>query len=101
MCGQCLSNAEAVAGGIALAVAVFRDPVHTRLADAGLVAPIDLVGRNARTVTFLRSLDLDPVDILGAGVVEAADRWVRPERRRYAPWRSFLPIGSQRRLAAQ
>jgi hypothetical protein len=100
MCGQCLSNAEAVAAGVAFAVAAFKDPVHARLADAGLVPPIDHVGRDVRTVSFLRSLDLDPVEILGAPVVAAADRWVRPEPV-YAGRRSLLPIGSQRRLAVQ
>jgi hypothetical protein len=100
MCGQCLSNAEAVAAGLVLAVAALKDPVHARLADAGVVPPIDYVGRDARTVSFLRSLDLDPVEILGAEVVAAADRWVRPEPV-YVGWRSFLPIGSQRRLAVQ
>jgi hypothetical protein len=100
MCGQCLSAAETAAASAALAVSIFKDPVHRRLAEAGLAPAIDVVGRNARTVMFLRSLDLDPVEILGATVVADADRWVKPAPF-YAWPRWARPIGSQSRLAAQ
>lgn len=83
-----------------MAVAAFKDPVQDRLAEAGLAPPVDRVGRNHRTVQFLRSLELDPVDILGERVVIESDAWVRPAPF-YPAWRSLLPIGSQRRLAVQ
>ena len=97
MCANCLNTAEVVAGHVGLAAAVLREPVHNLLASAGLVAPVDPVRRDARTVAFLRSLDLDPVEILGSAAVAAADAWVP---RAYEPRRSARPIGSQSLLTA-
>jgi hypothetical protein len=91
MCASCVSSTEVIAGQAALAFAVLREPVHRLLADAGVVAPIDPVKRDVRTVAFLRSLDLDPVDILGAGTVAAADAWspsVHERVRFVLRWRS-------------
>ena len=95
---NCVSHGEVVAGQIGLAVAVFREPVHNMLASAGLVAPLDPVKRDVRTVAFLRGLDLDPVEVLGADAVRAADAWmpVPYERVRWA-----LPIASQSLLSVQ
>ena len=98
MCMNCVSSTEVVLGQVGLAAAVLRDPVHRALASAGLVAPIDPVKRDVRTVAFLRSLDLDPVEVLGAEVVAGADAWVPVP---YARRRSALPIGSHSLLAAQ
>jgi hypothetical protein len=98
MCMNCVSSTEVVLGQVALAAAVLRDPVHRALATAGLVAPIDPVKRDVRTVDFLRSLDLDPVAVLGSEVVSDADAWVPVP---YARRRSALPIGSQSLLTAQ
>ena len=58
------------------------------------------------TVAFLRSLDLDPVEVLGADVVAAAAAWTAPQpaaglaglARRFA---SARPIGSQSLLTTQ
>lgn len=101
VCTNCLSTAETYAAQAALVVAIVKDPFRRALADAGLIAPVDLVGRDARTVTFLRSLDLDPVEILGAEAVAAADQWVPQERVPVlARLRSALPIGSHRALSA-
>ena len=58
------------------------------------------------TVAFLRSLDLDPVEVLGADVVAAAEAWTAPQpagglaglARRFA---SARPIGSQSLLTTQ
>ena len=80
MCVNCLSHAEVVAGNVALTAAVLKAPVHRFLADAGLVAPPNHLGRDAHTVAFLRKLDLDPVAILGADVVTDADDWVAAGR---------------------
>jgi hypothetical protein len=98
MCASCVSTVEVAFGQAALAAAVLRGPVHRLLADAGVVAPIDLVARDVRTVSFLRSLDLDPVEVLGAQAVAAADAWVPGA---YAPRRSARPIGSHNLLTAQ
>jgi hypothetical protein len=75
MCGSCLTQAEHVAATAALAVALVKAPAHRFLASAGLVPAADTVGRDARTVAFLRALELDPVSVLGADVVAAADEW--------------------------
>ena len=98
MCMNCLSHTEVVASQIGLAAAVLKDPVHRMLASAGIVAPLDPVKRDVRTVSFLRSLDLDPVEVLGADAVEAADAWVPAA---YEPRRWALPIGSQSLLITQ
>lgn len=100
MCVNCISSSEQVAANAALAFAVLRDPVHRALATAGIVAPPDPVGRDARTVGFLRALDLDPAEILGAGAVERADAWVAPARQGWR-LRSLRPIGSQSLLTAR
>ena len=62
-----------------------------------MVPPIDPVKRDVRTVSFLRSLDLDPVEVLGAEAVAAADAWVPS----YEAPRSALPIGSHSLLSTQ
>lgn len=100
MCVNCVSSSEQIVAEAALAFAVLRAPVHQALAAAGIVAPPDPVRRDARTVGFLRALDLDPVAILGAGVVEKADAWAPPVRQSWG-WRSLRPIGSQSLLAPQ
>jgi hypothetical protein len=98
MCMNCLSNTEVVVSQVALAAAVLKDPVRRMLASAGFVAPYDPVQRDGRTVSFLRSLDLDPVEVLGAETVRAADAWTPAT---YAPRRWALPIGSQSLLSTQ
>jgi hypothetical protein len=105
---DCLSTAEAAVCQMALIGYAAKDPVHRLIARCGVVAEPDVVGRNVRTIAFLRSLDLDPVEILGADVVEAAAAWI-PTGRRQATgsgsrWRSAAstrPIGSQSLLTAQ
>lgn len=103
MCVNCLSNAEIVAGNVAVTAAVLKAPVHRMLADLGVVAPPDPVARDARTVAFLRNLDLDPVEILGGSVVDAADRWVAAggHERRARAAASARPIGSHSLPATQ
>ena len=83
---------------IAVATYALRPRAHRALAAAGLVVAPDSVAHDVVTVRFLRDLDLDPVAILGADVVTAAEAW-RPQpatdsglRRRLA---SARPIGSQ------
>jgi len=100
MCVNCISASEQIAANGALALAVLRQPLHRALAAAGVVAPPDPVGREARTIGFLRALDLDPVQILGAQAVQRAEAWV-PRKRQLPAWRWLRPIGSQSRLAPQ
>jgi hypothetical protein len=87
MCANCLSTFDVVVSQALFAGAVLKRPVQNRLAAAGVVRPFDQLGEHAQTVSFLRSLDLDPVEILGSDVVEAVKGW-KP-----APW-------TRRRLVA-
>ena len=98
MCVNCVSSTEAALAQVGLAAAVLKEPVHRLLASAGLMRPVDPVARDVRTVAFLRSLDLDPVEVLGAEVVTAADAWVPAP---YVAPRWALPIGSQSLLSTQ
>jgi hypothetical protein len=87
MCLNCVSTAEAIAIQGAFVGYVVKAPVHRMLARAGLAPEPDPVAHDLRTVAFLRSLDLDPVEILGADAVAAAEAWVpapRPQRARLA-----------------
>jgi hypothetical protein len=100
MCLNCVSTAEAIAIQGAFVGYVVKAPVHRMLARVGLAPEPDPVAHDVRTVAFLRSLDLDPVDILGADAVAAAAAWVpapQPQRVRV----SARPIGSQSLLTAQ
>lgn len=105
MCVSCLSQGEVVLAHAALATAVLKGPAHRFLADLGIAARPDPVARDVRTVAFLRNLDLDPVEVLGAGAVARADRW-QPADQPVAPVSPILarasasPIGSQSLLHA-
>ena len=110
MCSNCVSTAEAVAAQLAFACYVVKEPVHRFAAELGLVDPPDPVGRDVRTAAFLRALELDPDEILGADrmrlVVEREPgrsrqplRAASRSRRRFAS--SALPIGSQSLLTAR
>ena len=103
-----MSNTEFAVANAALIAAALKGPVHRALASVGLATEPLAVARDARTVAFLRVLELDPADSLGEPAVTAADDWValggyerlEDERRaRAASW--ARPIGSQRRLAPQ
>lgn len=80
MCVNCLTQAEVVAANVGLTAAVLKAPVHRFLADCGLVDRPNPLARDAHTVSFLRKLDLDPVEVLGADVVTEADAWVAAGR---------------------
>jgi hypothetical protein len=80
MCANCLTTFDVVVSQAFFAGVVLKRPVQDRLAVAGFVRPFDQLGEHAQTVSFLRSLDLDPVEILGSEVVEAAALW------RQRPW---------------
>lgn len=98
MCMSCLSTLEHQLSCAAAVVAVVRRPAHRALASVGIVPDPDPVGRDRRTVDFLRRLDLDPVQILGAPAVAAAESWTyetSPAARfRSRKRASASPIGS-------
>ena len=103
-----MSNTEFAVANAAFLAAALKGPVHRALASVGFACEPLAVARDARTVTFLRALDLDPAASLGAPAVAAADEWValggyerlEDERRaRAASW--ARPIGSHKRLAPQ
>ena len=105
MCVNCMSNAEAAVATAAIAGYLVKEPVHRALAAAGLAPDPDPVAHDVRTVAFLRGLDLDPVEVLGADVVAQAESWT-PDTS-WVPFRDRLraasarPIGSQSLLATQ
>jgi hypothetical protein len=107
MCVNCISNAEAVATGAIVASYMIKPPVHRALAKLGVVNAPDRIARDVTTVGFLRSLDLDPVEVLGADVVATAEAWIAPQPARgvtaslTALAASARPIGSQRMLSTQ
>jgi hypothetical protein len=74
MCVNCMSNAEAAVATACFVGYAVKGPVHRTLAELDLARDPDPVVHDVRTVGFLRALELDPVDALGAGVVERADR---------------------------
>jgi hypothetical protein len=93
MCANCLTTFEFVAGKVAFAAWLGAEPAHRALANLGVIAERDLVARDGRTIALLRSLALDPVELLGEDVVARADAHrqpVRASRRRF----SAAPIGS-------
>jgi hypothetical protein len=102
MCVNCISHTEFVLAHAGLAAAVLKAPVHRALADLGLVDAPDPVKRDVQTISFLRSLDLDPVEILGQDAVDAAAAWTPApqERRALAAAFSARPMGSHSALAA-
>jgi hypothetical protein len=81
-----MSTGEVIVAQAAFLGFVLKGPVHRMLARAGLAPEPDPVAHDARTVGFLRSLDLDPVEILGADVVAEAEAWVP------TPWRPRVPV---------
>jgi hypothetical protein len=92
MCANCLTTFDVVVSQAIAVGMVLKRPVQDRLAVAGLVRPFDQLGEHANTVAFLRSLDLDPVEILGADVVTAAATWKRaPWARRRFGWSALMP----------
>jgi hypothetical protein len=79
MCANCLTNAEAAIGAATFVAYAVKSPAQRFFAKLGLVAAPDPVAHDVRTVAFLRSLDLDPVKVLGADAVAAAGAWTKPQ----------------------
>jgi hypothetical protein len=107
MCANCLSTAETAIASAAFIGWAARPPLHRALARLGIVNAPDPIAHDVTTVAFLRSLDLDPVEVLGADAVAAAEAWTPPQpapvvaavRSRLAA--SARPIGSQSLLTAR
>jgi hypothetical protein len=74
MCANCVSNLDAVAGGIAAAGYVLKDRIHEGLVAVGVLSEPHPLAVDMRTTNFLRSLDLDAAAVLGPDVVAAVDR---------------------------
>lgn len=76
MCVNCLSTAETAIATAAFVGYAAKPRLHRALASIGIVNDPDPVAHDVTTVAFLRSLELDPVEILGADVVAAAAAWL-------------------------
>ena len=108
MCVNCVNTVEVVVGKVLLAAAIAKDPAHRLLSRAGLLGEPDPIGHDVVTVAFLRSLDLDPVEVLGEQAVTAAEHWTpKPQSVGLLGLlgalgrRSRLPIGSHNLATAQ
>ena len=100
MCANCISNAEAAAAWAGVGAYALKPRVHQMLANCGLAPEPDPVAHDVRTVAFLRALDLDPVESLGAARALGRFGWmfsgdllygVAPEGLRLGPGR-FRPL---------
>ena len=76
---NCLSTAEATVAGAGFIGYAVKPRVHRAMAKLGLANEPDPVAHDVVTVAFLRSLDLDPVEVLGADAVATAAAWVAPQ----------------------
>jgi len=74
MCAQCVSKADIFVGTAGFAAFVFKGPATDALVACGILPEPHPLAVEMRTVSFLRSLDLEPRPILGDDVVDAADR---------------------------
>ena len=96
---NCLSTAEAAVTGAAFVGYAVKPRLHRLLAKLDVVNEPDPVAHDVTTVAFLRSLDLDPVEILGADVVAAATALgSRSVERRTRRARPSLRLGATHRL---
>lgn len=94
MCMNCLSTAETAIAAAAFAGYATKPRVHRALAELGVVNEPNSVAHDVTTVAFLRSLELDPVEVLGADVVAAAEAWSKP---RPAPgFAALLAVAARR-----
>jgi hypothetical protein len=86
MCANCVTHLDLAVGTIGFGAYVLRGPVTSRLVDLGILPEPHPLAAQTRAVAFLRDLDLDPDEILGADVVAAVDAvrgWApRPAYRR-------------------
>jgi hypothetical protein len=69
-----VSKVDMIAGTVGFGAYVLKGPIQDGLVAAGLLPEPHPLARDMRTVPFLRSLDLDPVAILGEAATAAADQ---------------------------
>jgi len=74
MCAQCVSKADVVVGSIGFAAFLFKGPGEDALVAMGILPEPHPLAVGIRSVNFLRSLELDPGEVLGEDVVEAVDQ---------------------------
>ena len=99
MCVNCFSKLDVVVGQVVGASMLLKRPTQDFLAELGIVAPYDELGELAQTVSFLRALDLDAVEILGADAVEVASTWTAPPTRKPFAFGWLVPQFRRRRFA--
>lgn len=73
MCMSCISNGEFLAINGLLAAGAMKQGAQSLCRAAGLSVGRTRLERDRHAVEFLRSLDLDAVEILGAATVEHVD----------------------------
>ncbi len=100
MCANCFSKLDVVVSQVVGASILLKRPTHDLLADLGVVAPFDELGELAHTVGFLRALDLDAVDILGADAVDVASTWTTAPARKPFAFGRLIPRPARRRRFA-
>jgi hypothetical protein len=69
-----VNKVDVIAGTLGFGAFVLKGPIQEGLVATGLLPEPHPLARDMRTVPFLRSLDLDPVAILGEDATAAADR---------------------------
>jgi hypothetical protein len=91
MCMGCVTNVDFIAANASIVTSVARGGGRKLMESLGVPVGRTRAERDARVVDFLRSLDLDPVAILGPHTTAEADfaarlRAARPpvDRRRFA-----------------
>jgi hypothetical protein len=101
MCANCVTTADVVVGSIAFGSFLLRGPVQHALVERGIIPEPHPLAMEMRTVMFLRDLDLDPVEILGAETVAAVDRALAwPQPRVYRERSARAGLGSMRSQSA-
>lgn len=73
MCMSCVSNGEVLAISGLVAAGAMKQSAQRLCRAAGLTVGRSRAERDRQAVEFLRGLDLDPVEILGADTVHAVD----------------------------
>lgn len=98
MCANCFSKLDVVVGQVVGAAVLLKRPTQDFLAELGVVLPFDELGELAHTVSFLRALDLDAVEILGSDAVEVASTWTTAPQRKPFAFGWLVPQLRPRRL---
>ena len=93
MCVNCVSNVDLIAANSAMMGAMVGNGVRAVLRGVGCEVGQTQAEKDSRVVAFLRSMQLDPAEILGADCVAAADalvvaRATKPARRQ----RGLVPL---------